>query len=265
MLIRLACLNPPMRNTRGKFTFDQLLETKRAEKPSTDFWADFNNELRIKQRRLLQQQPVENLGIENAFWHKFRKIGVMCVAAASCGAVGFVVMQSVGPVVISSTAFVETPNLNATIVDQTNFEVVQSLPVTNTPAQPKFVKVPVSIAQIESVKTEIQEDKAIAVLGSNSSSAEPIANDEGFTLAMQTPFESLEIDETIEFNAHENITTTLMERYLHPLGDRGLSYTKHVASRTDPLNRVTAIALKSDFFNSDSRSDSKLNTLSLRF
>ncbi|MFL3659508.1 MAG: hypothetical protein ACJ07L_15830, partial [Opitutales bacterium] len=59
--------------------------------------------------------------------------------------------------------------------------------------------------------------------------------------------------------------TTLMERYLHPLGDRGLSYTKHVASRTDPLNRVTAIALKSDFFNSDSRSDSKLNTLSLRF
>ena len=257
-----------MRNTRGRFTLDQLLETKRAEKPSTDFWTHFDNELRIKQRRLLQQQPVENLGIETAFWHKFRKVGAMCLAAASCGAVGFVVMQSVGPAVITSTAFVEMPEQNAVVVDQPTFNAEQSLPATIAdlaPAQTEFVEVPVSNTQIERVSTIAQEYRAVPVLASNVNSAVQVSNDEGFTLAMQSSFDALDIEDTIEFNAHENITTTLMERYIHPLSDRGLNFTKYVSSGNDPLNRATTIALKSDFFNSASRSDSKLNTLSLRF
>ncbi len=257
-----------MRNTRGRFTLDQLLETKRAEKPSSGFWTDFDNELRIKQRRLLQLQPVENLGIQTAFWHKFRKVGAMCLAAASCGAVGFVVMQSVGPAVITSTAFVETPDQKMAIVDQPSFIEEQNLTATltdNTPAQPEFIEVPVSSSQTERVNTIAQEDRAVAVLASNSNSVAQVSNDEGFTLAMQSSFDALDIEDTIEFNAHENITTTLMERYIHPLSDRGLNHTKYVSSGNDPLNRVTTIALKSDFFNSSSRSDSKLNTLSLRF
>lgn len=247
---------------------EQLLETKRAEKPSTDFWSHFNNELRIKQRRLLQKQPIEALGLETDFWRRFKKIGTLCAAATSCGAIGFLVMQSIGPAITSSTAYVETPARTTAPAIQPSFTVEQSAPLTVAtiaPAQPEFVEIPASAPQVENSRPAAQEPEAIAVLASNSASAALPRNAKDFILTMQTPFESLNIDESIEFDAYENITMSLMEKYIHPLSDHGLKHTQYVAANSDPLNRISTMALKSELFNVGSRSDQKLNTLSLKF
>jgi hypothetical protein len=257
-----------MRNSRGKFTLDQLLEAKRAEKPSLDFWGEFNNELRIKQRRLLQQQPIETLGLETAFWERFRKIGALCAAAASCGAVGFVVMQSIGPAAISTTAYVEEPIQTRASIAQPSFVVEQSAPqmvATITPTISEFVEVAAIQPRIDQSLPVEQAPKALAVLASNRDLVTPTANTKGFTLAMHRSFDEMNIDASIQFNAEEKLTTTLMEKYIHPLSDRGIKYTQYVSNRADPLNRVSAMALKADLFNVGSRKDVKLNTLSLRF
>lgn len=258
-----------MRNTRGSFTLDQLLDTKRAEKPSPDFWSEFNNELRLKQRRLLQNQPIETLRLEIALWHRFRKFGALCAAAASCGVVGFIVMQSIAPAVITSSAYVGESVQPSAPGSHPNFDVEQRAPLTvanRASSKTEFIEVPVADLQSATRSPSIeQEPKAIAVLASNSRAAVSPANFEGFTLTIQTPFNTLNIDDSIEFNAEKKLTATMMEKYIHPLSDRGLKYVQYVSNKTDPLNRVSAMALESNFFNVASRKDAKLNTLSLRF
>jgi hypothetical protein len=88
---------------------------------------------------------------------------------------------------------------------------------------------------------------------------------DAYVLEIETPFQSINIDDTIAFNADENITSRLMEKYIHPLSDRGWKFTQFVSNQSDPLNRVSAMAFGSKLFESDSRSDVKWNALTLRF
>lgn len=252
-----------MRNSRCRYTLEELLQAKRAEKPSPEFWNAFENDLRLRQRRLLQRQPVEDLGNEVTVWNRFRYFGALCGAAASCGIVGFVIVQLLNPtVVVPSVGEFETSFPQ----DVATFEV-DSIPGSSERASVENTFFEVSLPEATHLaaadaKFESSNRPAELVLNT-ATTVSPIAN--SYTLEIETPFESINIDETIAFNADENITSKLMEKYIHPLSDRGWKYTQFVINQTDPLNRVSAMALESKLFDSDSRSDVKWNALTLKF
>ena len=257
-----AHLNQTMRDLRGKYTLDELLKAKRAEKPSPDFWDSFENDLRIKQRRLLQLQPVEDLGEEVSIWQRFRNFGLLCGAAMSCGVVGFVAMQMLSPTIVTNSV-----NAPQTLPTQELAEApieTTTVPVVQTKEEPVFFEV----AQADFVVPNLRD--RVEVADSTDLPMELASNrvsslDDSYVLEIETPFQSLNIDETIAFNAEENITSRLMEKYIHPLSDRGWKHTQLVSNQTDPLNRVSAMALDSKLFSSDSRSEIKWNALTLRF
>lgn len=254
-----------MRDSRGKYTLDELLQVKRAEKPSPEFWHKFENDLRLKQRRRLQLQPVEYLCEEVSLWSRFRNFSLLCGAATSCGVVGFVVMKMLSPDFVGNSAEALTafPAREIAVIDHESL----ASPVEQNVEQPAFFEV----AQIEDVaprmvdKTEIGDTSSqpAELASTRSIRSSPLPS--SYVLEIETPFQSINIDETIAFNADENITSKLMEKYLHPLSDRGWKYTQLVSNQVDPLNRVSAMALDTKLFSSDSRSEIKWNALTLRF
>ncbi len=274
MLPTNACLLSTMRNSRGHFTLDQLLETKRAEKPSSDFWGDFENELRIKQRRMLQKQPVEDLGTENLFWYRTRRISAMCCAAASCGVIGFVLMNTFQPTAETSVAKIPAlAESTVTVADEPTFIVERNassspLVAAVEPAETVFYEVPApDKAELEAaVASSVQENENAVILASHSpaASSSSSASVEDFTLAIDIPFEAIDPDKSIAFNADVDVTAARMEKYLHPLSDRGHKYSQ-VTNTNHPLDSISAMAIHSQLFNSNSRKARRLNTLSLSF
>lgn len=265
MLQREVHLNLTMRDLRGRYTLDELLQVKRAEKPSPDFWNKFENDLRIKQRRQLQRQPVEDLGEEVSIWQRFRNFSLLCGAATSCGVVGFVVMQMLNPDSVTSS-FEE-----ASVPSPQEFAVAEIKPTSSFAEQTVEEPVFFEVAHVDTVVPHLPEraeDTESSSQPTELASVKPIQTStlpDSYILEIETPFQSINIDETIAFNADENITTKLMEKYIHPLSDRGWKHTQLVSHQADPLNRVTAMALESKLFSGDSRSEIKWNALTLRF
>ncbi len=249
-----------MREFRGKRTLDELLQVKRAEKPSPEFWNQFENDLRIKQRRLLQLQPVEDLGTEVNGWQRFRNFGLLCGAAASCGVVGFVVMQMLSPAYVANSGEEPLSSQEIAVAEiQSPANLVE--PQTDEPVFFEVARTDVTVSNIpENTETPIQ---ATELASTKSIPVTPLQD--SYVLEIETPFQSINIDDTIAFNADENITSRLMEKYIHPLSDRGWQFTQFVSNQADPLNRVSAMALDSRLFSSDSRSEVKWNALTLRF
>ena len=243
---------------------DQLLEAKRSEKPTSGFWEAFNDELRIKQRRLLQQQPVDDLSVEPSLWLRFRKLGTLCLATASCGAIGFMAMQSFKPrsteLAIRSDVSLDAP----TTIQEANFQVATSAATeieVKSVAEPEFFEIPAPEPSMVAQASLGQPERTTQVAAHS-----PVETSiEGFTLALETPFDSLQIDDSLGVDVKQSLTKRLMERYIHPLSDQGHSYEGHLASASDPLNRMSSVALKTNFFNLDTPKELKLNTLSLRF
>lgn len=265
MLQGQAHLNPTMRDSRGTYALDELLKLKRAEKPSPEFWNKFENGLRIKQRRLLQRQPVENLGDEITIWHRFRNFSLLCGAATSCGVVGFVVMKMLSPDFVDTSAEEPSP-VPAQEIAAVEASTLAS-PVEKSFEQPAYFEVARADVVVPNlaVNSEIADEPSQAIELASNRSAPASTLSSSYVLEIDSPFQTINIDETIAFNADENITSKLMEKYVHPLSDRGWKYTQLVSNQADPLNRVTAMALDSKLFSSDSRSEIKWNALTLRF
>jgi len=260
MLRREAHLNPTVRNSRGNYSLDELLKVKRAEKPSPDFWNEFENDLRIRQRRLLQQQPVEDLGSEVSGWQRFRHFGLLCGAAASCGVVGFVVMQMLNPAYVAHSEEAPLPSQEIVVAETESSANIE--PETDEPVFFEVARADIDVSTTsESTDTPLPAPE----LASSAKSIPVSTLQDSYVLEIETPFQSINIDDTIAFNAHENITSRLMEKYVHPLSDRGWKFTQFVSNQPDPLNRVSAMALDSKLFSSESRSDVKWNALTLRF
>lgn len=260
MLRRETHLITTMRNSRGNYTLDELLEVKRAEKHSPFFWNRFENNLRIKQRRLLQAQPVEHLGAGVSGWPRFRNFGLLCGAATSCGVVGFLAVQLLSPAYVANS--VREPLLNQEVM-AVEMEISANLiePETDEPVFFDVARAEVAVSNIPKHTDTPTETTALASAKSIPSS--PLQD--AYVLEIETPFQPIDFEDTIAFNADENITSRLMEKYIHPLSDRGWKFTQFVSNQSDPLNRVSAIAFHSGLFESNSRSDVKWNALTLRF
>ncbi len=260
MLRRETHLNPTMRNSRGNYTLDDLLKVKRAEKPSPGFWNRFENNLRIKQRRLLQAQPVEDLGAGVSGWPRFRNFGLLCGAATSCGVVGFLVMQLLSPAYVADSVKEPLPFQEIMVAEM---ESPANLIEPETDESVFF-----EVARAEVAVTNIPENTDTPIQTTTLASAKSIPSSplqDAYVLEIETPFQSIDFDDTIAFNADENITSRLMEKYIHPLSDRGWKFTQFVSNQSDPLNRVSAMASDSALFQSNSRSDVRWNALTLRF
>ena len=260
MLRRETHLNPTMRNSRGNYTLDDLLKVKRAEKPSPGFWNRFENNLRIKQRRLLQAQPVEDLGAGVSGWPRFRNFGLICGAATSCGVVGFLVMQLLSPAYVADSVKEPLPFQEIMVAEmESPANLIE--PETDESVFFEVARAEVAVSNIpENTDTPIQ---TTALASAKSIPSSPIQD--AYVLEIETPFQSIDFDDTIAFNADENITSRLMEKYIHPLSDRGWKFTQFVSNQSDPLNRVSAMASDSALFQSNSRSDVRWNALTLRF
>ncbi len=267
MLRGSACLIPPMRNAPGKYTLDQLLEMKRAERPSSEFWTRFDDEIRIRQRRMLQDQPVDDLGSELSFWRRLRPTGSLVMAATACGIVSLVAVRMLNPAeqidapATATFATVDTPALP---------EQTEILPEFDSPApaapEPVFIEVAAAPVAIEPSNDELlRSTPQPATVVANHSDPSPVTDLSDFTLEITTPFKSLDIEEAIAFYADADSQPEILERYTHPLSDRGWSFNQYVSNETDPLNRVTAVALQSKLFGERNRSERKLNALTLRF
>lgn len=255
-----------MRKIRREYNLDALLRAKRAEKPAKAFWAQFDRELRTKQRRLLQKEPVEDLGSEVAPWRRLRAFAALCAASASCGVVGFVVMQFAGArLVETSSPPVHEVALTKALTDSN--PAVESEASTHSP-EPAFFEVVVDLPEPSHIKVEqtpSQPSSSQQLASASSLTERSLPDLGGFTLEMGTPFESMNIEEAIAFYAEEKTVPDPMEKYTHPLSDRGWSFTQYIANQKDPLNRVSAMALENKLFSRSSRSDKKLNALTLKF
>ena len=86
-----------------------------------------------------------------------------------------------------------------------------------------------------------------------------------YTLEFDTIMEPVDFENAIAFNADESVTRTILEKYTHPLSDRGWKYDQYLANRSDPLNRISAAAFDLDVFDRETRRDRKLNKLTLKF
>ena len=260
MLRRETHLIPTMRNSRGNYTLDDLLKVKRAEKPSPGFWNRFENNLRIKQRRLLQAQPVEDLGAGVSGWPRFRNFGLLCGAATSCGVVGFLVMQLQSPAYVADSVKEPLPFQEIMVAEmESPANLIE--PETDEPVFFEVARAEVAVSNIpENTDTPI---RTTALASAKSIPSSPLQD--AYVLEIETPFQSIDFDDTIAFNADENITSRLMEKYIHPLSDRGWKFTQFVSNQSDPLNRASAMASDSRLFQSNSRSDVKWNALTLRF
>lgn len=80
-------LNPPMPDNGGKYSLEELLRAKRHERPTPEFWASFDRELKSKQRLLIQKQLVHETRRKSPALPIFR-FGAI---AATLGAAAFAV------------------------------------------------------------------------------------------------------------------------------------------------------------------------------
>ena len=71
-----------MPENRGKISLEELLRSKRDERPNDAFWTRFDRELKAKQRRLLQRQIVDHEHLRSPFAKRFNKF---VVASGSLG------------------------------------------------------------------------------------------------------------------------------------------------------------------------------------
>lgn len=251
-----------MRNRKGSYSLEQLLRFKRSERPGNAFWGEFDREFNRKQRLLLQEQSVEDIDLDVAPWSRMRKLATALTAVAACWTVGFVVLnleKSPSPGDYEGTDRLgKVSDSNAT-VSQTRSDTFAS----KEDASP-FIEVTTPIEQIEqgiSAKPLLTNART----GTSDSPSRRYFLQASYTLELDTIMEPLDFEDAIAFNADESVTRTILEKYTHPLSDRGWKYDQYLANRSDPLNRISAAAFDLEVFDRETRRDRKLNKLTLKF
>ena len=251
-----------MRKRRGYYTLDQLLRLKRSERPSEAFWSVFDRDLHRKQRLLLQEQSVGDSELDAAPWSRTRKLATAFTAIAACWAVGFVALNlgkaPASEEVAGANSLASVLEQNATILhyrsDSTDFEE----------ADAPFLEVTTPLEVIEQGVSS--EPLLASARTENGSTRKPqYFVQASYTLELDTIMEPVNFEDAIAFNADESVTRTILEKYTHPLSDRGWKYDQYLANRSDPLNRISAAAFDLEVFDRETRRDRKLNKLTLKF
>lgn len=173
-------------------------------------------------------------------------------------------MQSLVP--RSSDVALSAPPSDAShsLIEEADFQVATNAAAKieiETKAETEFFEIAAPETTVLARATNPEPGETLAIAAGNTS--EPAI--EGFTLALQTPFDSLQIDDSLGGDVKQMLTKRLMERYLHPLSDQGHRYDGYLASASDPLNRISTVAIKTNFLDLDAPKELRLNTLSLRF
>ena len=252
---------PKMQKRRGSYTIDQLLRFKRSERPSDAFWGEFDRELYLKQRLLLQGQSNEEIDLDAAPWTRMRKLATALTAIAACWVVGFVALK-LEEVPDSSKAAISdvlAAALNSdTRVSQPDLATV----VPDKDASP-FLEVS---NPVELIEQEIYSEPilATAVMEDSPAPSRRYFVQASYTLDFDSIMEPIGFEDAIAFDADESVTR-ILEKYTHPLSDRGWKYDQYLANRSDPLNRISAAAFDLDVFERETRRDRKLNKLTLKF
>ena len=251
-----------MRKRRGSYTLDQLLRFKRSERPGDAFWGTFDRELHRKQRLLLQEQSVEEIDLDAAPWSRMRKLATALTAITACWAVGFVALnlekapESDGATTTDTLAILT--NSSASV---SQLEIATA--VSESDDSP-FLEVSTPVEMIEQ---GIASKPVLANARAKSSDTSSRGHfvQASYTLELDTLMEPVNFEDAIAFSADESITRTILEKYTHPLSDRGWKYDQYLANRSDPLNRISAAAFDLDVFDRETRRDRKLNKLTLKF
>lgn len=89
-----ARLPTTMPDSRGKYTLDELLKAKRNERPEPEFWLQFNRELKIKQRQLIQSQLAKETRVKSPLASRVYKFGAF---TATFGVAAFAVYLGFQP------------------------------------------------------------------------------------------------------------------------------------------------------------------------
>ncbi|MDQ8205109.1 hypothetical protein [Pelagicoccus sp. SDUM812003] len=151
-----------MPDNQGKYSLDELLRAKRQERPSPEFWASFDRELKSKQRLLIQKQLVHETrrkGPSAAYLFRFGAF------AATCGAAAFAVYLNLDTAQkdVESEQQLVAKTATPTFTVATARESVKKAPIGlqefSTLAQsaaPKVVVAPVStVAQSKSTPQQV--------------------------------------------------------------------------------------------------------------
>lgn len=254
------------------------MQLKKRERPSPEFWTTFERELHIKQRKLLQQQPVDESTFENEFWRRFKRVTALCTATVSCGALGFIVVNNLSTTAEKPQTALDSPTeVAASEVDNPAIPIA-----TEAPRFEVAVGEPVIAAvepSTELIETKLPGEELMASLPaptaipvSHSPKAASIAAgiDEPVPLLdlekFRTDIEDFDPESALaSLSLSADIGSGIEDRYTHPLSDLGYAFENESTSRRNVLDRISSYDRKADFFNRSSSSEVKLDTVSLRF
>jgi len=251
-----------MRKRRGSYTLDQLLRFKRSERPSGALWEEFDRELRRKQRLLLQEQSIEDIDLDAAPWSRMRKLATALTALAAFWIIGFVALNI-------ERASPETAAISDTLAvvshsDATEWNT-ENAPATSEGDASPFLEVNTPIELIETGSSSNERLLASNQLDEDRNPNRRYFLQASYTLELDTIMEPVDFEGAIAFNADESVKRTILEKYTHPLSDRGWKYDQYVANQPDPLNRISAAAFDLELFDRETRRERKLNKLTLKF
>lgn len=251
-----------MRKRLGSYTIDQLLRFKRSERPNGTFWVKFDRELHRKQRLILQKQSIEEIDLDAAPWSRMRKLATAFTIIAAFWVLGFIALNLEkapnSPVAKNSNTLAAALRSHTTI-SQPDFGSV----ITDRDASPLLE----DSNLIELIEQGISSEPILAtgVMENSIAPNRPYFVQASYTLELDMIMEPVNFEDAIAFNADESITRSILEKYTHPLSDRGWKYDQYLTNRTEPLNRIYAAAFDLDAFDPEIRHDRKLNKLTLKF
>ena len=269
-----------MPKSGGKISLEDLLKAKRMEKPSDTFWAQFERELQRKERRLLQKQPVEDCEMEVDSWSRLKRISAVVCATVSSGAFGLILLSNLGPSALntaSNSDGQETLVVSNEIQVQENASLLQvkRKEMAQEAERPEAAYFEVAaIGEPENVSEVLEPKMENSVTPLLASASVDVETDfaapfpeERFTTEPATTFAAFNLETATASNAFVDYTSPLLQKYQHPLSDKGYAYGYESISveRKTPLDKMTSMAIEANLFERDTRWGLKLDTVTLKF
>jgi len=253
------------------------MQLKRSEKPAPEFWESFNKDLLVRQRRLLQQQPVDSSTFDNELWRRFKKITALCCAGISCAAFALLAFKSVqGPArpIQKDSPIESSPELAQNVAEEQSGTSRQTQSVfemasdQGSDRKPRFAEIErpaehVTVAALaRHAREQSQPSRSDLV-----AQIDPIAGQGQvtFSLKLAKPFANFDLEKALAFNDGASDASAIMERYSHPLSDMGYQHRQVSSGELGALDKMTRYAMDGDLLDRDSRWGLKLDAVSLKF
>lgn len=255
-----------MPENRGKISLEDLIQLKRSERPSDEFWEDFEKELVLKQRLLSQDQPVSKAIFAAAFWANTKRVFAYSGAAASTAAflfAGYIGLNSM------QTASEEVePNIKqamptfAVAKEVSGIETKQQKPIgeleLNQPEE--------QLASHHSIQSPNLSTTAVTQTASTRPSQTlDLADFDAEAYALTRPLEGLDIEQIVNLReSHANsspMSLDLRDKYLEPVGY--YSKGKNTSAQSNP--QIQYARIESKMFSSNSRQSSRFSEITLKF